>query len=83
MASTIPRGRIPGGDSALANYGYQGYPVDYFLMNSPGAFFNYSDPNFSYVGLVTEELDDRPAWSGPRRPSGARPERRSGSGQVA
>jgi CubicO group peptidase (beta-lactamase class C family) len=38
------------------------YAKKYFLMNPPGIFWNYSNPNFSFAGIVTEKLDSR-FWS--------------------
>ncbi|MDX9806828.1 MAG: serine hydrolase domain-containing protein [bacterium] len=35
------------------------YAKKYFLMNPPGAFYNYSNPNFAFAGLITETLDNR------------------------
>ncbi len=40
-------------------YSSYGYANKYFIMNPPGIFWNYSNPNFSFAGLVTEELDTR------------------------
>ena len=46
-------------DEDLADFSY-GFFADYlWLMNPPGVFWNYSNPNFSLAGLVTEEVDDR------------------------
>jgi len=49
-------------DDALANCSYGTYARLYFLMNEPGRFWNYSNPNFVFAGLITEELDDERAW---------------------
>ncbi|MGI6393584.1 MAG: serine hydrolase domain-containing protein [bacterium] len=38
------------------------YVNKYFVMNPPGVFYNYSNPHFSFLGLITESLDDR-FWS--------------------
>lgn len=47
-------------DEDLADFSY-GFFADFlWLMNPPGVFWNYSNPNFSLAGLVTEEVDDRP-----------------------
>ncbi|MCB9794897.1 MAG: beta-lactamase family protein [Alphaproteobacteria bacterium] len=35
------------------------YAENYWLMNPPGAFWNYSNPNFSMAGLIVERLDGR------------------------
>jgi CubicO group peptidase (beta-lactamase class C family) len=52
----------PGEDDALlASWTYGTFAQQWFLMNPPGAFWNYSNPNFSLAGLVTEENDSR-AW---------------------
>jgi CubicO group peptidase (beta-lactamase class C family) len=48
-------------DARLASFSYGEFADNIFLMNPPGAFWNYSNPNFSIAGLVTEELDTR-AW---------------------
>jgi CubicO group peptidase (beta-lactamase class C family) len=48
-------------DSALASWVYGSFAAQSYLMNPPGAFWNYSNPNFVLAGLVTESLDDR-AW---------------------
>ena len=44
-------------DLAAHTYGY--YADNLYLMNPPGEFWNYSNPNFSLAGLITEELDGR------------------------
>jgi CubicO group peptidase (beta-lactamase class C family) len=51
----------PPDDSELAAWTYGTYDRDSYLMNPPGAFWNYSNPNFVFVGLVTETVDGR-AW---------------------
>lgn len=48
-------------DARLASFTYGGFAATEYLMNPPGAFWNYSNPNFSLAGLITEELDTR-AW---------------------
>jgi CubicO group peptidase (beta-lactamase class C family) len=48
-------------DRALADWTYATFATETFLMNPPGIFFNYSNPNFVLAGLITEVLDDR-AW---------------------
>jgi CubicO group peptidase (beta-lactamase class C family) len=47
-------------DSELADTTYGTFDNELFLMNPPGAFWNYSNPNFILAGLVTETLDTRP-----------------------
>lgn len=50
-------------DDDLADYAY-GFTADnLFLMAPPGSFWNYSNPNFIFAGLVTEELDGSRYWS--------------------
>lgn len=51
----------PADDAELADYTYGTFDDSYFLMNPPGAFWNYSNPNFVFAGLLTETLDTR-AW---------------------
>ncbi len=46
-------------DGDLAEHTYGFYANNLYLMNPPGEFWNYSNPNFSLAGLITEELDDR------------------------
>jgi len=46
-------------DSELAARTYGSWAEQAYLMNPPGAFWNYSNPNFVLAGLVTEHLDDR------------------------
>ena len=48
-------------DDLLASWTYGEFADSWFLMNPPGEFWNYSNPNFSLAGLITEELDTR-AW---------------------
>jgi CubicO group peptidase (beta-lactamase class C family) len=48
-------------DARLASFTYGDFAESIFLMNPPGVFWNYSNPNFSVAGLITEELDTR-AW---------------------
>lgn len=48
-------------DARLASFTYGSFAQSAYLMNPPGVFWNYSNPNFSLAGLVTEELDTR-AW---------------------
>jgi CubicO group peptidase (beta-lactamase class C family) len=52
----------PADDTELADWTYGAYADEFWLMAPPGAFWNYSNPNFVFAGLVSEELDDR-AWS--------------------
>ncbi len=51
----------PADDSELEDYTYDYFDDTFFLMSPPGAFWNYSNPNFVLAGLVTETLDSR-AW---------------------
>jgi CubicO group peptidase (beta-lactamase class C family) len=53
-------GSVSSEDDALAGFGYGGFAQQAYLMNPPGAFWNYSNPNFALAGLVTESLDTRP-----------------------
>jgi len=46
-------------DEDLADFSYGFFANHLWLMNPPGVFWNYSNPNFSLAGLVTEETDDR------------------------
>ena len=48
-------------DDLLASWTYGTFDEQFFLMSPPGAFWNYSNPNFALAGLVTQALDDR-AW---------------------
>ncbi len=48
-------------DARLASFTYGDFAESIYLMNPPGVFWNYSNPNFSVAGLITEELDTR-AW---------------------
>lgn len=48
-------------DADLADHAYGFFASNLWLMAPPGAFYNYSNPNFSLAGLVTEEHDTR-AW---------------------
>ncbi len=47
-------------DDGLATYTVGTFAATSFLMNPPGAFHNYSNPNFALAGAVTEALDSRP-----------------------
>jgi len=49
-------------DAALANFAYGEFATSYHAMNPPGLFYNYSNPNFSIAGLITQQLDGRP-WA--------------------
>ncbi len=49
-------------DAELRSYTYDIFDEQYFLMNPPGLFWNYSNPNFVFAGLLTETLDAR-FWS--------------------
>ena len=48
-------------DSLLASWTYGTFASQFFLMAPPGSFWNYSNPNFSLAGLITEVNDTR-AW---------------------
>ncbi|NUP09491.1 MAG: beta-lactamase family protein [Polyangiaceae bacterium] len=48
-------------DSFLASRTYGYFATNEYLMNPPEAFWNYSNPNFVLVGVLTENLDTR-AW---------------------
>ncbi len=48
-------------DSLLQSYTYGYFANNLWLMNPPGVFWNYSNPNFVLAGLITEENDTR-AW---------------------
>ena len=60
IADSIPWGAAAT-DSLLASYTYGTFASQSYLMNPPGVFWNYSNPNFILAGLITEELDTR-AW---------------------
>ncbi len=47
-------------DDLLASWTYGTFANQWYLMNPPGEFWNYSNPNFSLAGLITEENDTRP-----------------------
>ena len=49
-------------DDLLATYTYGDYGTDSHLQSPAGAMWNYSNPNFTLAGLVTEELDDGRYW---------------------
>lgn len=51
-----------GGDSnsSLVNYMTTVYPQNNRQMNPPGMFYNYSNPNFSYLGAIVEHLTQTP-----------------------
>lgn len=46
-------------DDMLEAVTYGTFAKSYFLMAPPGSFYNYSNPNFSMTGFVTEKLDTR------------------------
>lgn len=46
-------------DELLGYTAYGTFAKNYFLMNPPGAFWNYANPNFAMAGLVTEVSDIR------------------------
>ncbi|NUP12991.1 MAG: serine hydrolase [Polyangiaceae bacterium] len=47
-------------DSALESYMTGGFGNMAFLMNPPGVFFNYSNPNYYLAGLVAEKVSGKP-----------------------
>lgn len=49
-------------DDALASTAYGAFTRDAYVMAEPGAFWNYSNPNFSLAGLIAEETGDG-AWA--------------------
>ena len=44
-------------DAELDTYWSQTYGRTYALQSTPGAFWNYSNPNFGVAGLIEERLD--------------------------
>jgi CubicO group peptidase (beta-lactamase class C family) len=46
-------------DGELEAFTYGTFEAQEYLMNPPGAFWNYSNPNFSLLGLVTQTYDTR------------------------
>lgn len=46
-------------DADLAAFHEEVYFPYLWLMNEPGAFWNYSNPNFDLAGLIIEAMDDR------------------------
>ena len=46
-------------DGELEAFTYGTFEAQEVLMNPPGAFWNYSNPNFSLLGLVTQTYDTR------------------------
>ncbi len=46
-------------DDRLLDYTLSTFEDEAFLMNPPGAFWNYANPNFSLAGLVVELTDGR------------------------
>jgi CubicO group peptidase (beta-lactamase class C family) len=48
-------------DGLLASWTYGTFANQWYLMAPPGTFWNYSNPNFSIAGLITEVNDTR-AW---------------------
>ena len=52
----------PADDSELVDTTYNTFDNHYFLMNPPGAFWNYSNPNFVFAGLIDQTYDSR-MWS--------------------
>lgn len=47
-------------NSSLVDYMTTGYPQYNRQMNPPGIFYNYSNPNFSYLGAIVEHLTQTP-----------------------
>lgn len=47
-------------DGDLAAFTYGDFADTWFLMNPPGAFWNYANPNFTLAGLIAEEETGRP-----------------------
>lgn len=43
-------------DEPLVDFMKSKYPDEFGQMNPPGLFYNYSNPNWSYLGAVVEEL---------------------------
>jgi len=50
----IPASQL--GDDGLAGFTATGFPSTMYLMAPSGAFWNYSNPNYSLAGLVSEEM---------------------------
>jgi len=46
-------------DDMLEAVAYGTFAKSYYLLAPPGSFYNYSNPNFSMAGLITEKLDTR------------------------
>ena len=46
-------------DDDLADWHAKTFFPSIYLMNEPGMFWNYSNPNFSIAGLLVEHYDDR------------------------
>lgn len=46
-------------DTSMAGVAYGRFAENEYAMAPSGEFWNYSNPNFSLVGLVTEEVDGR------------------------
>ena len=49
----------PADDSELIDYTFGEFADEVYLMNPPGAFFNYSNPNYVLAGLLAETEDTR------------------------
>lgn len=47
-------------NSPLVEYMTSGYPKQNRQMNPPGRFYNYSNPNWSYLGAVIEHFSQKP-----------------------
>lgn len=48
-----------GSTDQLSDYMKITYPLDNLQMNPPGLFFNYSNPSWSYLGAVVENLSEQ------------------------
>jgi len=48
-----------GDDERLDSFTSDGFAASAYMMNRPGEFWNYSNPNFSLAGLVVERSDGR------------------------
>ncbi|WP_428263946.1 serine hydrolase domain-containing protein [Haliangium sp.] len=46
-------------DAGLASYYYDEFAAEQWLMNPPGLFWNYANPNFDLAGLIVEEHDQQ------------------------
>ena len=48
-----------GDDERLHEFTQNDFPSSSYMMNRPGEFWNYSNPNYSLAGLVVERTDGR------------------------